>query len=228
MNARILLNRFRLTAMLTMALPLCAQTTVTLKGGTYALQDHPRVWFDGPTGPLTTSLARKAVVGNLPWDAMSTAVAGWVTAASGTQISTNATGKFPKYALTTNRGQFEDGTPALQAALVCYAGTGAAQSDACAMADWLLNHIESYIAIGACDEALGYCGVSQEMADVGSKWMSSWVNAYTLIRSRLSTAQRQYFADKILNDIAEWGGIGGLTAPKKGLRVSTRPSTPEP
>lgn len=202
--------------LLAAALIAGAATTVTLKGKTYTLKDHPRVWFDGPGGALTASLAAKAYTGNVPWDAIVASVTGWVASASGNQIGTNTAGSFPSYQLTVNRGNLESGHAAMDAALVCYAGSGTLQSQACTMASWLLTHVEQYAPIGACNETVSYCGVSQEFADVGSKAMESWSNAYTLMRAQLTTSEQQHYADKILNDRSEWGGVGGLDGATKG------------
>ena len=35
---------------------LLSAQTVTINGHDYAYTPHPRIWFDGPSGPITTSL----------------------------------------------------------------------------------------------------------------------------------------------------------------------------
>src|SRR5947209_19132756 len=113
-----------------------AQTTVTLKGSVYSLRDHPRVMLDGSAGPLTMSLAAKAVPGNPPWDAMVSEINSLLVLTAGTQMATLATGTFPLYQVMTSRPKVA-AAQAEQAALICNYGNGTMQANACTMALWL-------------------------------------------------------------------------------------------
>ena len=80
----------------------------------------------------------------------------------------------------------------------------------------LTVNIEQFVPF-LCDQAQTDCvengstgyGISSYGA---AYWLPNWIFAYELMRGQMTTLQREAFADKILNDQAEWGGIDGSTS----------------
>jgi hypothetical protein len=185
-------------------LPLAAQSTVTLGGTPYTLKSHPRTLFDGGGGFLDSRIkdpdgggpqvAPKAVSSNPAWVALQSSVSYYL----------------PSYQLDSQRYNYRDGGALLQFATYWYADNSQRAAHDAAL--YMLNHAEYYLPL-VCVETQPDCtngGTGYGLTRYGiSAWMEQWMMAYELMRGEMTTAQRQTFADKILNDNAAWGGING-------------------
>jgi len=183
---------------------LYGQSVVTLNGTRYTLQSHPRTLFDGASGFLNSRIrdpdgsgplkSPKAVASNPAWVALTNAV-GW---------------NIVDYQADSKRYTLRDGTAIMQFAAYWYADNS--QTAAHNAALYMLNNIETYLPL-LCLESQPECdngGNGYGITTYGiSSWMQSWIMAYELMRSEMTPAQRQTFADKMLNDNSFWGGIDG-------------------
>jgi hypothetical protein len=167
----------------------------------YALTAHPRVWLDGPSGTITTSLANTASTGksntnNPPY-------AGLVNRASSYWGSNN-------YQMT-NVDQTSDYPYCCY--MLDYAVPGFlwfvnGDSTDLAIAQWGIDHIEQ----SAFPTSNFYCAGDQCGDNTVVNYVSG-MNAifqmYSMIRSQLSNTEIKNFKDKILNDSAYLNnGIG--------------------
>jgi hypothetical protein len=190
------------------AVPTVAQSTITLSGTTYTLYNHPRTFFDGPGGVIDTGIkdasgscspcAPKAVSGNPAWEGLLTRTSSWYTT-------------YP-YTTATNQQDYYSGQQAAEFAMAWYSDNTKTQYLTAAL--YLLNNIDQFVST-ICDETSNGC--YQDSDSIGEAWtsygpvfyMQEWMMAYELVQSRMTTDQRQTFADKWLNDIAAFGGIDG-------------------
>ncbi len=194
------------------------QATVSLNGQGYTLQPHPRVFFNSSiqsriqdpdgTGPR---VAPKVSSANPPW--------------IGTQWIVNSNGLSTQYDDVNYQNAYRGGVEAAAAAIQWYSDN--TQTAAGAIALSMLNNIEQYVPF-LCDEAQSECvlngGTGYGITSYGAAyWLPNWIFAYELIRGQMTTAQQQAFADKILNDRAEWGGVDG--APSTNCTNPTGVST---
>src|SRR5579872_7408911 len=84
-----------------------AAASVTLNGQTYQLKDHPRVWLDGPSGPLTLSLSDtspsgRANLNNPSYAAITTSVNNFIAAGYQFPNSDFAHNAFDPFSHTVN------------------------------------------------------------------------------------------------------------------------------
>ena len=189
--------------LLLVALPLSAQTTVTLNGTSYTLKGHPRTWIDGPGGVIDTGikynsgLAPKALVSNPAWEGMNTRAAFWMSGFT--------------YNDENYQQYYTTGEIAAEFAMIWYSdNTQTAYHDA-ALA--MLNNVDQYVST-LCNESQNGCYPQDSLGySIGSYgaiyWFREWMLAYELMRGQMTTLQRQTFADKWLNDISAFGGING-------------------
>jgi hypothetical protein len=180
------------------------QTSVTLNGVNYQLKGHPRTLIDGPGGVLDSRIkdpdgpgpltAPKAVASNPAWVALGTGVRGALTG----------------YQAAPSRYWERDGTQVIQFAAYWYGDNSQTAAHDAALD--MLNHIEYYLPL-LCVETSRECdegGTGYGVTSYGlSYWIPNWIMAYELMRGEMTSTQRQAFADKMLNDNAAWGGIGG-------------------
>lgn len=177
-----------------------AQTSITLRGQTYNLKDHPRVWFDGPGGAADLSNKfnvgppAKATLTNPGWKGLTSNVTALLSS-------------YP-YSAPANWRLYFDGSAAATLALHWYSDNSQTASHDAAL--YLLNHIEKYYQM-PCDETNGRnCNYPYSPTSYGMVFYAAdWTLAYELMRSEMTTPQRQEFAAKVLNDVSAFGGING-------------------
>lgn len=203
----------------------------------YTLRDHPRVWFDGPTGPLTTSLSD--------------------TSATGRSCTTGCTGPNSSGQMWTglsNTVQFglsfpytswyyapSGGDPFGAAAMKWWVTNvnGSPDTNALTMAKYILQNptIWEWGKGGACDETTGgFCNaLAINYSDYGALESPNIVAAWEFAQGQLTTSEKSSFADWILNDNAqEYDGLGLAGAPSSSCAPlwtrsggnPTSPSTP--
>jgi hypothetical protein len=175
------------------------EPTVTLRGASYTLQPHPRAFFNSALNTriaYSSGLAPKAVNTNPAWEALVSKAAALYSAYPPTN---------PNYS-----AEYMDGSYAAIYAQVWYSDNS--QTQYLTAAENLLNNIQSHVPI-VCNELAMECVNGSNGYWLGSYgppyYMVNWIYAYELIRSQLTTAQQQAFADKFLNDLSVWGGIDG-------------------
>lgn len=176
-----------------------SQTTVNLKGvdgrtRLYSLQSHPRVFLDGPSGPITTAVRdpdgpgpqRSGRASGPAWESLvsyTEYLRRSGSPGSGVQAEMAALGWF-----LDNNGRFSDGTSYL------------------AYAKERLSRVENEIVgLGACDKAVNFCASGIDPVthvDYQTPFLGSWAFTYTLIRDQLTVTERQAFADKMLTGIS--------------------------
>ena len=158
-----------------------------------SLQPHPRVWLDGPNGALTTSLVRKAVGNNPPWDAI---------------IRAHGLYSSGPLAYNTTAG-IDDAASNQSAPLLGEALRWLATGDASALniARYWIDNIERQMSTSAssgghfgCDEAGSQCGAAAPSTDYFNYNLQYIATAYSIIRSQLTSDERQAFANKMFND----------------------------
>ncbi|MGH9583385.1 MAG: hypothetical protein ACRD4O_10655, partial [Bryobacteraceae bacterium] len=172
-------------------LPASAQTAVTLNGQTYTLRPSPRVWLDGPTGPLTTSLSNRSETGkanlnNPPYAALTNSVDNFI--ANGYTAANADYGKggdnYTHFAQAAIRWQ-ADGDPKSLAA-----------------AEYGLEHIANMVGGSTyCDTSSQFCsGAYAGTLNYVDLYIVAVAQAYSIIRDQLTPAQRASIADQVLND----------------------------
>ena len=174
-----------------------AQSTVTLEGQSYTLKAHPRTFMDGPSGTFVTSnayssgLPSKVTAGNNAWGGM---------------LQFNTTLDSVPYSSPANIGWYENGEAAASYAMEWYSDN--TKTAYLTNALYLLNHAEQFFPL-MCDET-GLVDCNYNLTSYSMVYyINDWLFAYELVRSQMTTPQRQVFADKILNDIAAFGGVDG-------------------
>jgi len=177
-----------LLALLGVAVTASAQDVVTLKGATYTTVAHPRVLLDGPTGTITSSLSRKAVPGNPPWDGLIYFV--------------------DQYADLYDNPTYYGWWPGLveQFALAWYASADPVTSGVSptqrakylTAAKYLLLNFDLQYPGTWCNEGTSYCGKPAQ-SDYSHIHMVTWGTAYSILRSQLTTEERQRALDLMLN-----------------------------
>ena len=193
-----------------------AQTTITLNGTVYTLKSSPIIYFDGAGGVIDTGIkyngrnAPKAVSTNPPWPA--------VTAF----VTYNNT--YQPYNDPDNIDLYRGGQPESAMAMQCYSDN---DSTNCTQALYMLNNIEQYFPF-FCVDTYPDCASgdsNQYTSYTLVYYMHNWMLAYQLMQSQMTTAQKNAFADKVLNDLSAFGGISGspgtsCTNPTTNSRVS--------
>ena len=120
----------------------------------YSLTSHPRLWFDGPNGPLTARVkdpdgaggqtAPRAQTGNAPWDAMSS----FLDSSIGSNYQWNG----------SNFSQFRNGSHAAIAAMALrWFSDNSKTTNRDGAIHWIQN-AERISETLACDETVGACG----------------------------------------------------------------------
>ena len=177
------------------------QGTVTLNSRRYVLQPHPRVFFNSAINTRIayrgSAPAPKAMETNPPW--------------VGTQWIVERNDLKTHYNNVNSENAYRGGIEAAAAAIEWYSDHR--QTAAGLIALYMLNNIEQYVPF-LCDEKQIDCvlngGTGYGITSFGvAYWLPNWVFAYELMRGQMTTAQRETFADKILNDRARWGGVDG-------------------
>jgi PKD repeat protein len=206
--------------------PTGSPTTVTLGGQTYNLQSHPRVWLDGPSGALATSLQNtgtngKANPSNPPYAAMVNLVAPWVTTntrCSGTPANPNQCPGASNPGDTFTNARNNALSAPIDAAFLWWA-QGANVSDPngylAAAKYFFVNDFQSAgLGSFACNEGVNYCGRDLYTTfQPPYSWDGMWT-AYSIIRSQLTSGQRQAIANMALNDLDNGhNGLGLQGAP---------------
>ena len=169
--------------------------TVRIDGNHYTYDEHPRVFFDGPHGPLTTSLkdpdgregsvAPRVSPGDAAYEAMRKVVRPCVA----DHVRCRSANRSFVTALAA-LDWFMDNDQTRSLAAVKY---------------WL-NHIEMAFGGGGvktqfgCDYRVPDCGLGS-LPDWRGLDMPYYMMAYTLVRSEMSSAERATFARKMLNDV---------------------------
>jgi len=173
--------------------------TVTFNGAQYTLQPHPRVFLNSALNTRVAyangSVAPKAVSTNPAWEAVAAQAADYYSSAPYNNLN---------YAST-----YQDGSVAALYAQYWYSDHSQTQYLMAAL--YLLNNIQQYVPF-VCIESTFDCvngGYGYWAGAYGpSFWMPNWIYAYELVRSQMTPAQQQTFADKFLNDLSLWGGTG--------------------
>ena len=183
--------------------PALHATTVTLNGVNYTLVAHPRVWLDGPNGPLTASLqntAGKANSNNPAFAGLAARVNGFLSS----NICSTGPNKYSGYLCPGANAQANiyNMSQAVNAAILWYS-QGADPADRngyLAAAKYGYNHFEDFASGSfACDESQNYCG--SRFVDVFADLVYDYVwTGFSLIRSQMTAAEIGAFAGKILND----------------------------
>ncbi|HEY3412181.1 MAG TPA: putative Ig domain-containing protein [Armatimonadota bacterium] len=163
-------------------------------GSLVTLKDHPRVWLDGPGGALTSTLCThgrrdcKAVSSNPAYAAMKTAIDGRVLTADTAAPSEMLIAQL-------QNGDFGY----LGGAALMYQSTGnTAYRDKAIAA---LNNIDKYAkGFGCLTEQISACGDSITL-DYGSKYMWNIAQAYSIVRSGMTSGERTVFVNKMLTDV---------------------------
>ena len=175
-----------------------SQTSLMINGRTYSYTAHPRVWFDGPSGPITTSLKDPDGLG--PATAPKSRQIPTVNQALLDRIRTHVSSCTSSAGPCNDPGGDRRELFASLAALDWFMDNTQIKSRNYAV--WQLNTIEtinSRYQFG-CIEQVDACGLNS-WNDWPSEKMLYTALAYTLIRSELSSADRRLFADKMLNGI---------------------------
>jgi hypothetical protein len=175
---------------------------------------HPRGLLDGPGGTITTraldpdnagpAKAPQAITGFAPWDALTSYGSTWVS---------------NPWAAASLSG-VDSGEPLLSLALVWYSDHSKTQYRT-ALLQWL-DGIEKVLAhmasgnpyFGTCDESSAGCGEDEPELDWRSFRTAAIADTYSLMRSEMTTVERQTFANKMLNGLfgescanrLAWGG----------------------
>lgn len=185
------------------ALTLTAQEpSITLNGTSYTMQPHPRVWLNSTLASRSAGVpgtpAPKAVGTNPTWVALGNKAADFYSTYGDPSVNHN------------HDTLYQDGT--LVALYASYWYGDNSQTTYLNAAEYLLNNITQYVPM-LCNEAVKDCVNGTNGFYAGSYgpngWMPNWIFAYEMIRSQMTTTQRQTLADKIFNDQSAWGGIGG-------------------
>jgi hypothetical protein len=180
------------------------QAIVMLKGQSYTLQPHPRVFFNrsiqsriqDPDG-AGIGVAAKAIKSNPPWE--------------GTEWIVNGNNLSAQYNDVNYQNGYRGGVEAAAAAVSWYSDNTQIRAQNIAL--YMLNNVEQYVPL-LCDETQVECvlngGTGYGVTSYGAAyWLPNWIFAYELMRGQMTTAQREAFADKVLNDRAAWGGVDG-------------------
>ena len=174
-----------------------AQTTVTLNGNNYTLVAHPRVWLDGPTGPLSLSLqdtTNRAQSSNPAYAAM-VAKANAVVAENVCSTGANTYSGYncPGVGIEYVSGG-DELAAAADTAVLWWAEGGPSQSPidphgylAFALAE--INNVEDAVSGSfACDQTQPYCGRSNYDFTNPGLWNQIWI-IYTIVRSQMTSSQ---------------------------------------
>ena len=190
-------------AALVLALAPChlsAQTPIALRARNGALQSftlkqHPRVWLDGPNGPITQSVRDPDGIGPLKspkasgplWDALQARLEN----------------------LKERESVDLGGKVALLAALGWFMDRNATYADGRSYRNVALNQLRNvhdvWVGLGGCDKASSACGSTDIYPGTHTSYMGNilgyWALAYSLMRSEMTTTERKDFAEKVLNGI---------------------------
>jgi len=160
----------------------------------YTLTPHPRVWLDGPSGPITTSLANtgsngKSNINNAPFAALTNRSASYWASTNYQATNADQSSDYPFCCYQMD-----------------YAATGflwfaTGDSTDLSVAQWGIDHVEQSLwPTGNFYCAGDQCGNNTVTNYVSG--MNALFQVYSMIRSHLSSTEIQNFKDKILNDSA--------------------------
>jgi hypothetical protein len=206
---------------------LFAQTTVTLNGVNYALQSHPRVMLDGAKGTLTTALQNtsgRANRRNPAYVGLQSQVNAYIAGGYRDPMT--------DYFNWDDAGAYNNfpGANTLNAALLWYA-QGANPNDPkgyLAAAKYGIDHALRLVGNStACNISYTYCGPTVDNGrvndtDYGRQSLVYIAQAYSIIRSQLTSTERQNFANMMLNDnVAAHNGIDTVACTPQPVTTGT-------
>jgi hypothetical protein len=196
--------------------PSLSAITVSLNGTSYTVQAHPRVMLNSSILSrigYSAGTCPKGVSTNPAWVAVQNSVSNNIGSYTTQQSLVNSS----------------DGTVALDFAVNWYCDN--TQTASLTAAKYLIDNIEKTMALVCIEtgpDALGYCmgnGPGTGLADWGvNYWMPQWIMAYELVWSQLNSTERTNFANKMLNDVSAYGGIGGSSG-ASCTNETTQPTT---
>jgi hypothetical protein len=202
-----------------------AQTTVVLNGTSYTLQSHPRVMLDGPSGALTLALQNTSDRAN----SSNPAYVGLQTQANN-YVTRGYLNPMTDYFNFSDAGGTDayPGANTLACATMWWAQGGPSQSPIdphgyLACAEYGINNAIRLVGNStSCVTTFTYCGPTVNNGrtadlDYTRQYLVYYAQAYSIIRSQLTSGQRQAFANVMLND---W-------TPSQG-GIDTEACTPQP
>jgi hypothetical protein len=203
-----------------------AQTTVTLNGTSYALKDHPRVWFDGPGGSITSSFctdtlnpACKGVASNLPWTANNNEVAPYITSTSDCPSGPNCS---YNWAHAYSGMRISNFMPVASAALGWY--TDHSKTTYLDLVKYWIGNVDLIIETLGCDETFSNCGNNVDN-DYARRYLQPIFMAYELVQDQLDPTVKAAFVGMILNDRQDAGGCTNAFIAGSGTITTTTSST---
>lgn len=185
--------------------------SVTINGNSYTYTDHPRVWFDGPGGTLTTALQDPDGAGPLVAQKASDANPAYVALKAKIRSCVATDPPCVPY---------DKGLALAEAALDWFMDNS--QTNSLRAAKYWINNIETFYSQFqfACDFTQQNCGIGSH-SDWPSTDISHYAYAYTLIRSELSAGERTTFGQKMLNDNDQYNGDSGCTPQLQAIAGTT-------
>ena len=179
-------------ALLVLAARPALATDVTIGGSTYTLAAHPRLFLDGPSGTITTRLRDP--------DGAGARVAPQASDANPAYVALKAQVRDCRAAPTFCSNRNERSITVLALALDWYMDNR--QTDSLAAAIHWLNNVETWVTNRygfGCDVTNSYCGTSS-WSDWPSWDMGVLAQAYSIVRSEMSSGGAPTFAQKMFND----------------------------
>jgi PKD repeat protein len=190
--------------------PSSGQTAVTLNvpGGaqTFHLGPHPRVMENGPasgTSPVGDVLRAAMDSSSTGRFNTNNPIYNRLLATWTTNCNPSLVGSLNAY--TAFDGSAESDECGVSAALLWQAnGSKPSDTTYLPMAQWVINDAESFYggSIG-CNESMNYCGGRTSWQDYSRQYAQYLALTYSIVRSTLTSAQIQAFADKMLNGNAQ-------------------------
>ncbi len=178
----------------------------------FSLTDHPRVWLDGQSGPLYTSLSNpntKASATNPPWAAINNVYSSFTSIYTTPQVDSGG-------------GSVSTPWWFNRFAAACFVWNANRDTTSATICDYGIGHIEQILGQHNnfyCDTSGSQCGNRNNSADMdyGSFSFVPMYVAFSLYHNQLTTAEIQAFANKMLNDNdINHNGIGMPGSPSTG------------
>lgn len=192
----------RLAVFLSVAACFAQSPEVDLRGPDgqvqqYRLKAHPRVWLDGPDGPVTSALRDPDGLGPLQGRKASGPLWEMLKRRIELLAPRAATDLGGRYAMLTalawfmdNGGKLQDGRPYRSEAL-----------------NQLRNVHDIWVGLGGCDKSVSFCGTTDVPPGTHTSYMGNvlgyWSMAYTLMRSEMTPEERHDFSEKVLNGLTQ-------------------------
>ena len=163
----------------------------------YTMKGHPRIWLDGPDGPITSGV--RDPDGSGPQRAPKASGPLWETLKARLELlqpraATDLGGRYAMLAALAwfmdNNGTLQNGSPYRTEAL-----------------NQIRNVHDVWVGLGGCDKAVSFCGTTDIPPGTHASYMgnvlSYWAMAYTLMRSEMTPDERRDFGEKVLNGITK-------------------------